>query len=790
MMATGFHVSGLRRLSGIWIVVLIGGCAAIGAANFERLYGKPEPRDRIVQSLPPNTIDYWSQVKPIVASRCVVCHGCYDAPCQLKMSSIEGIERGANPHRVYDQARLKMAPLTRLFEDAQTVQEWRAKDFHPILNEYVDTPQANREASVMYRMLQLKQQNPLPPGNLLPDSFSLELNRKQVCTKADEFDKYADEHALWGMPYALPGLQAEERDVLMRWVEQGAVYTPREPLAAEFDGSIDRWEQFLNGSSLKERLVSRYIYEHLSYAHLYFPEQDELQFFYLVRSSTPPGEPIDVIATRRPYDSPGVEPFYYRLRPIVSTIVEKTHMPYALDEQRMQSWRELFFETDYRVTTLPPRDAADASNPFKTFSQLPVMSRYRFMLDEAQFTIMAFIKGPVCRGEIALDVIDDHFWVFFINPDDPTLVPVEQFLAQEAESLELPATTESIYRPIHHWHQYRDQQAAFLARKDQYLEDHFDGTDAINLGDIWYGNGDNSNAALTIYRHFDNATVEKGLLGRPPKTAWVIDYTLLERIHYLLVVGYDVYGNVGHQLDTRLYMSFLRMEGESNFLAFLPEAARVKERNYWYRDVDTQVKEYVSSPTFESGIEPAISYKTADPKLELYGMLRERLADVLPTRHEMKSVSNIEIRTQLERLTRLVGTPATLNPESAFLQVNTSNGRLDFTLLRNTAYANMTAVFGESKNRLPAEDTLSIIPGFIGAYPNTFYVVDERDIVDFVDAISTLKVESDYSALMDSYGVRRTNPDFWLHSDRVHASFRDASPVRFGMFDYNRLDNR
>jgi len=456
----------------------------------------------------------------------------------------------------------------------------------------------------------------------------------------------------------------------------------------------------------------------------------------------------------------------------------------------MQRWQELFFETDYQVTTLPPRDAADASNPFKTFAQLPVMSRYQFMLDEAQFTIMAFIKGPVCRGDIALDVIDDHFWVFFINPDDPKLVPVEEFLAQQAESLELPATTASIYRPIQHWHEYRKQQTEFLASKDQYLADHFDGTDAINLDDIWYGNGDNPNAALTIYRHFDNASVEKGLLGRPPKTAWVIDYTLLERIHYLLVVGYDVYGNVGHQLDTRLYMSFLRMEGESNFLTFLPEAARIKERNYWYRDVDDRVKQYVSSPTFETGIEPDILYTTGDPKLELYGMLRKRLADVLPTRHEMKSVSNVEIRTQLERLTRLVGTPATLNPESAFLQINTSNGRLDFTLLRNTAYANMTAVFGESKNRLPAEDTLSIIPGFIGAYPNTFYVVDERDIADFVDAISMLQVESDYSALMDSYGVRRTNPDFWLHSDRVHASFREASPVRFGMFDYNRLDNR
>ena len=32
-----------------------------------------------------------------------------------------------------------------------------------------------------------------------------------------------------------------------------------------------------------------------------------------------------------------------------------------------------------------------------------------FLLDEAQFTIMNFIKGPVCRGNVALSVIQDRF---------------------------------------------------------------------------------------------------------------------------------------------------------------------------------------------------------------------------------------------------------------------------------------------------------------------------------------------------------------------------------------------
>jgi hypothetical protein len=779
-----------RQAHWIAAIALISGCTAIATMQLEQRYGKAEPRERMVESLPPDTINYWSQVKPIFEKRCVVCHGCYDAPCQLKMSSIEGIERGANADKVYNSARIHPAPMTRLFEDAHSVAEWREKGFYPILNEYGDSLEANREASVIYRMLQLKQQNPLPAVKQLPDSFDLALDRKQFCPKPEEFDKFSREHPLWGMPYALPSLPSQEQDVLMRWIEQGAPYTKRPPLPESVWKQIGRWEQFLNHPSLKQQLASRYIYEHLSYAHLYFSELDDLRFFALIRSSTPPGQAVELIATRRPYDDPGVERVYYRFQEIVSTIVEKTHMPYALNDQRMQRWRSLFIDADYTVTKLPSRDVESASNPFLTFADLPVRSRYKFMLDEAQFSIMAFIKGPVCRGETALDVIDDNFWVFFTDPDNPQEQLLEDFLALEAQSLELPASTETIYRPVHHWHQYRAQQADFLARKDQFLTDNFGSSGDINLDLIWYGNGVNQNASLTVYRHFDSATVEKGLLGQPPKTAWLIDYSLLERIHYLLVAGYDVYGNLGHQLDTRLYMDFLRMEGEANFLLLLPEEARVRERNYWYRNADDDLKAYVSSPIFEDHSEPGILYRTNDPKSELYDMLKGRLEKVLPTRHTMATVKNSRTRQELDRLNQLVGRPVNFLPENAFIRITGVSGDDYVTLIHNDAYTNMSSVFREKKNRLPEEDTLSVIPGFIGAYPDAFYVVAEQEIASFVDAISSLKTESDYASLLDRYGIRRANVNFWQHSDTVHAAFRNGDPVSYGVFDYSRLENR
>ena len=118
------------------------------------------------------------------------------------------------------------------------------------------------------------------------------------------------------------------------------------------------------------QFASRYIFEHLVFAHLYFPEVDSRKFFQLVRSATPPGEPIQLIATRRPYNDPGVSRVYYRIREHNETIVAKTHMPYRLDRERMQRWQTLFHRRQYDVTELPSYDEQTASNPFLTFQRI------------------------------------------------------------------------------------------------------------------------------------------------------------------------------------------------------------------------------------------------------------------------------------------------------------------------------------------------------------------------------------------------------------------------------------
>src|ERR1700690_1383329 len=153
---------------------------------------------------------------------------------------------------------------------------------------------------------------------------------------------------------------------------------------------------------------------------------------------------------------------YYRLRRVDSTIVAKRHLPYVLNAKRMARWKALFLSNDYRVDHLPNYAAETASNPFATFRDIPVRARYEFMLDEAQFTLMGFIKGPVCRGQVALNVIQDQFWIFFVDPEVAYDQKASEFLAENSTYLSLPAQSGSQAPVLATWLRYSVLQKKYL----------------------------------------------------------------------------------------------------------------------------------------------------------------------------------------------------------------------------------------------------------------------------------------------------------------------------------------
>ncbi|MCP3999311.1 MAG: isomerase [Gammaproteobacteria bacterium] len=749
-------------------------------------------------------VSWTEDVQPIIENRCIVCHGCYDAPCQLKLSSYEGLMRGASPVKVYDGVRIKAVEPTRLGIDASTPAEWRTKGFHPVLDETKkdaeDDPVQRLRDSVFYRMLRLKQLNPQPRAGLLPDSVTLGLNRKQVCTTEEGFAKFERKKPLWGMPYALPNLSESAYKTIVTWLAEGAPGPDPFVSSAAVKPQIKAWENFLNGSSKREQLVSRYLYEHLFLGHLYFQNGPNREFYRLVRSFTPPGEAIHEIPTTRPFDDPGVQEFWYRVRPLHESIVAKSHIPYELSDQRMARYRELFLEPDYTVDELPGYEFPATTNPFITYAAMPPKSRYQFMLDDARFFIQGFVKGPVCRGQVALNVIEDQFWVFFSAPKSLDGPDEKARLAGAANYLQMPSSTDTL-NLLSAYGKYWKSQKEYLAARDTYFIGQLEKEGADAFAGIWNGGGTNPNAALTVFRNFDSAAVEFGLLGNYPETAWIIDFPLFERIHYLLVVGFDVFGNVGHQLNSRLFMDFLRMEGEDNFLTYLPVADRQKIRNQWYQGIRERRSKYFQEPMEWNAIESPITFKTDDPQKELYDQTIVHLGDAAggvdylnrcDTDDCVSDGATPMIRTADAKIRRLhESEPRSIvnSPDLTYLRVLLEGEEdIHYSLMVNKSYKNLSSLLAseDSLRRDQENDTLTVVRGFSGSYPNVFLVVPFDRLEEFVADTMAPKNLDEYQLYVAKYAIRRTNSSFWEYSDWFQKRYFKSKPVEAGVLDLSR----
>jgi hypothetical protein len=679
--------------------------------------------------------------------------------------------RGASKIKVYNGSRFTAIPPTRLYIDAKSTEEWREKDFHAVLNEGPASSLHNLDQSVLYKMLSLKKNNPQPDAGKLSDSIDLSLARKQTCPTLNEFDKYAKKFPNQGMPFAM--------------------------------------QAFLNGSSNKQKLVSRYIYEHLFLGHMHFEGTGDREFYRLVRSSTPAGQPVDEIATVRPYDDPGAN-FYYRMLRYSGDIVAKTHLVYELSDQRMARYKELFLKPDYEVAELPSWDPLVASNPFKAYKDIPPISRYKFLLDDARYFIAGFIKGPVCRGMIALNVIEDQFWVAFLDPDVDvdSLLKKPEILEGLADYLQIPSAQGSNVRLLRAWKDYGERERKYTAERFKHFlaMPQYDIKEAV--GFLWDGDGKNPNAALTVFRHYDSASVDYGFIGNYPETAWFIDYPLLERIHYLLVAGFNVFDNLKHQLNTRLYTDFLRMEGEDMYLAFLPTTHRKAIRDKWYKGMREGMERDIGDTDIWMTKDVVTGYKTDNPELEFFQHLKRKLGDVIvrddvinrcakpPCYAKGANADKRKADTAMRQIASVKGIRLAAFPDVAFVRIK-RNGKpeddLGYTVIRNKAYKNVTSMFKDDKDteaRDYSNDSLTVVDWLEGSYPNFFFSVDIDDVEQFAERYAALQNSEDYERFVSAYGIRRTNSDFWATADWFQDASLREKPVEAGIFDLNRYENR
>jgi len=765
---------------------LLAGCAV----------ARPPP---VIFAMPTRTIDYLREVKPLLDRRCTVCHSCYNSPCQLKLDSFEGVDRGATKKAVYDASRLRSMDPTRLFTDAGTTEAWRRKKFFSVTQ---STAPAGSNDSIMIGLLSHKMKNPKPTGEYRPEAGDLTCSEDQ-----GELGAYLAKHPNRGMPFGFPALKQEEFDLLAGWLVQGApgpsaaeqerLTTPR-PADAQ---AIDQWEAFFNRDDDKHAVTARYLYEHLFLAHLKFGTTTN-EFFELVRSRTPPGAPLDLVATVRPYDDPGSRRVYYRFRKIHSTIVVKTHMVFVLDDAKLARFEALFIQPAWlQPPHLVGYDPITSANPFLAFEQIPPRSRYQFLLDNAFYLMMTFIHGPVCKGQIALNVLDDHFWVVFMDPDHDLSVAYPGFLRLHAGKLRMPVDKGSDYGLFAALKdEYRKAAVEFYrARQDLYASHHYGG---LGYDSIWKGAVASDDPALTVYRHFESASVHRGLLGNLPKTMWVVDYPLFERIYYSLVAGFDVYGTVGHQLALRHYMDALRVEGESYFLDFMPPDRRRELMQSWYLGVDLEKVHY-----YPTAMPARIAFATAEPTREFieeavrhhfapaskvafdpvnylrageaYPAVPERFASPRDYLRGFRAVSRPG--------TRFLAAIDDSNANLAYVRIRLGSGQdVAGTIVINRWHDNVAFLFGEDGRLDASKDSADFIPGLIGAYPNYFFDVREEDLPDFFDLLAHFEKGPKDAARLSRYAVNRADDRLWDAYDWFQRRFSEDEPVDGGLFDLNR----
>jgi len=97
----------------------------------ETNHGISEHDRALLKNLPEKPLSF-DVVKPVLEKRCIVCHGCYDASCQLKLTAYACVRRGAGKLKVYNKKRFDWQQPTRLFIDANSEAEWREKHFFSV----------------------------------------------------------------------------------------------------------------------------------------------------------------------------------------------------------------------------------------------------------------------------------------------------------------------------------------------------------------------------------------------------------------------------------------------------------------------------------------------------------------------------------------------------------------------------------------------------------------------------------------------------------------------------------
>jgi hypothetical protein len=747
--------------------------------------------------------DYATAIQPLFNRRCIACHGCLGSPCNVKLDSFRGVDRGGFGLNAYSD-HYGNYPRTDM-DAADSIPAWRKIGFYPVLARD-GKAQKNLDDSLLYQMVAAGMRN--KPGfsraaldGLRPDRF-----KAQCAATRAELSKQLQQHESVGMPFGLPAISETDFTVLKSWVAAGS---PGPDKAAQQKAqkvsnpeAVAAWESFFNADGPRTALVSRYIFQHVFLATIVLTDSPGDQF-RLVRSSTPPVRiikdangnkrvehpPVRVIGTGLPYDDPysyaGVDRFWYRLEKRTEPPVQKNHFIWRLAPGDIAHLKQLFAIDSGagwdRKADMNPHYGIE--NPFHQFAAIPAESRYRFILENAEVMVGGITYGPVCNGQTATYAVKDQFWVFFLDPDhDPSV---------QDPLLGLGSAKPMMDRSVFGNAAYLNAFAATKARLEP---------EGWSLDAIWDGDGDNENAWLTVLRHQTNVSVLKGARGGMPRSLWLISYAGFERMYYDTVAGFAYWEGDPDKLETLLFFNFLRQSFEDNILLLLPKHYRDTIRNTWTQGIGVLGLAMVP---FAGVDQPARVAVTGDKPLdELVALIAARLGPAIsrlpdPLNPRVKPAVKLDAPMQdFEDFERAISTLTAVNqrpfvhilPSVIVLRLNHQGKQRVYSLVANHVYETQYTLLFQNGVALPMDDTLSVYQTLVNGYPNLFVDLDLDKAPRFLSELSAVKTEADWHRLESRYAILRNSEQFWPFYDWLNDwNFRERG-VDAGWLDLSYYD--
>ena len=243
------------------------------------------------------------------------------------------------------------------------------------------------------------------------------------------------------------------------------------------------------------------------------------------------------------------------------------------------------------------------------------------------------------------------------------------------------------------------------------------------------------------------------------------------------------------------------MEGENNFLRFLPIDSRREIWAEWYTDARKGAENYLDDQYRGLQRTTRIKYVTNDPKTEFFEKLLVHAGkatdphDVLNrcVEDDNADMDAGPVEKRADRAMRKVadihGLQVQALPDVTFVHVVTGQDSRDlaYTIIRNKALSNNSMLFREGRRRVPENDTLTVVKGHVGSYPNAF----SRILIDEIEGCIEryLKIEDplDYYNFAKRHGTQRNSPIFWQESDWHYQESLHERPVEAGVFDMYRF---